>query len=52
MHAVNLALKYGKLIFAFDCNWSGNRYLTENGLSEPFQSLLDDERLFLTNFIQ
>lgn len=35
MHAVNFALKYRKPIFALDCNWSGNRYLLDNGLAKP-----------------
>lgn len=34
MHAVNFALKYHKPIFALDCNWSGNRYLIDNGLAK------------------
>ena len=37
MYAVNLALKYGKPIFALDCDWSGNRYLIDNGLAKPFK---------------
>ena len=34
MHAVNFALKYHKPIYALDCNWSGNRYLLDNGLAK------------------
>ena len=37
MHAVNFALKYGKPIYALDCDWSGNRYLIDNGLAKPFK---------------
>ena len=37
MHAVNFALKYGRAIFALDCDWSGNRYLIDNGLAKPFK---------------
>ena len=37
MHAVNFALKYGKQIFALDCDWSGNRYLIDNGFAYPFK---------------
>lgn len=36
MHAVNFALKYGKPIYALDCEWSGNRYLIDNGFAQPF----------------
>ena len=35
MHAVNSALKYHKPIYALDCDWSGNRYLLDNGLAKP-----------------
>ena len=37
MHAVNFALKYDKPIYAIDCDWSGNRYLIDNGLAKPFK---------------
>lgn len=37
MHAVNFALKYHKPIYAFDCDWSGNRYLLDNGLAKQFK---------------
>ena len=37
MHAVNFALKYGKPIFALDCDWSGNRYLIDNRYAYPFK---------------
>ena len=37
MHAVNFALKYGKPIYALDCEWSGNRYLIDHGLAKPFK---------------
>ena len=43
MHAVNFALKYGKPIFALDCNWSGNRYLIDTGLAKPFKPFWDDD---------
>ena len=43
MHAVNFALKYGKPIYALDCDWSGNRYLIDMGLAEPFKPFWDDE---------
>ena len=36
MQAVNFALKYGRPIYALDCDWSGNRYLIDNGLAKPF----------------
>ena len=42
MHAVNFALKYGKPIFALDCDWSGNRYLIDNSLAKPFKPLWDE----------
>ena len=37
MHAVNFALKYGKPIYALDCDWSGNRYLIDTGLADPIK---------------
>ena len=37
MHAVNFALKYGKPIYALDCDWSGNSCLIDNGLAKPFK---------------
>ena len=37
MHAVDFALKFGKPVFALDCEWSGNRYLIDNSLAEPFK---------------
>ena len=37
IHAVNFALRYGRAIFALDCDWSGNRYLIDNGLAKPFK---------------
>ena len=37
MHAVNFARKYGKPIYALDCDWSGNRYLIDNGIAYPFK---------------
>ena len=40
MHAVNFALKYGKPIFALDCDWSGNRYLIDNDLAKPFKQII------------
>lgn len=40
MHAVNFALKYGKPIYALDCDWSGNRHLIDNGLAKPFKQII------------
>ena len=40
MHAVDFALKYGKPIYALDCDWSGNRYLIDNGLAKPFKQII------------
>ena len=37
MHAVNFALKYGKPIYALDCDWSGNRYLLKSGIARKIQ---------------
>ena len=37
MHGVNFALKYHKQIYASDCNWSGNRYLLDNGLAKTLK---------------
>ena len=37
MHAVNFALKFGKPVFALDCNWAGNRYLIDNSFAKPFK---------------
>ena len=37
MHTVNFAIRFGKPVFALDCNWSGNRYLIDNGLAKPFK---------------
>ena len=37
MHAVNFALKYHKSIYAFDGDWSGNRYLLDNRLAIKLQ---------------
>lgn len=37
MHAVSFAQKFGKPIFALDCNWSGNRYLIDNRIAQPFK---------------
>ena len=50
MHAVNFALKYGKPIYAFDCNWAGNRYLIDNGLANPFKPLWKDDIKMLNQF--
>ena len=36
MHAVEFARKFNKPIFALDCDWSGNRYLIDNGIAKPF----------------
>ena len=40
MHAVNFALKYGKPIYALDCDWEGNRYLIDNCLAKPFKQII------------
>ena len=32
MQAIKFAFKYGKPIFALDCDWSGNRYLLKSGI--------------------
>ena len=40
MHAVDFAHKYGKPIYALDCDWSGNRYLIDNGLAKPFKQII------------
>lgn len=37
MHAVRFAQKFGKPIFALDCDWSGNRYLLETGIAQPLK---------------
>lgn len=37
MHAVDFACKFHNPIFALDCDWSGNRYLIENGVAKPFK---------------
>ncbi len=37
MHAVNFARQFRKPIFALDCDWSGNRYLIDNGIAKPIQ---------------
>lgn len=37
MHAVHFAKKFGKPIFALDCDWSGNRYLIDNNIVHPFK---------------
>ena len=37
MHAVNFAIRFGKPVFALDCEWSGNRYLIDNGMAKPFK---------------
>ena len=50
MHAVNFALKYGKPIFALDCDWSGNRYLIDNGIAEAFEPLWKAENFGMNNF--
>ena len=39
MHAVNFALRYKKQIFAVDNDWSGNRYLLDNGLAHQLPTL-------------
>lgn len=36
MHAVNFARQFNKPIFALDCNWSGNRFLIDNGIARSF----------------
>lgn len=37
MHAVRFARRFGKPIFALDCGWSGNRYLIDNKIAQPFR---------------
>ena len=37
MHTVNFAIRFGKPVFALVCEWSGNRYLIDNGLAKPFK---------------
>lgn len=37
MHAVRFAERFGKPIFALDCDWSGNRFLIDNQIATPFQ---------------
>lgn len=37
MHAVEFARKFRKPIFALDCEWSGNRFLIDNGIAKPFK---------------
>lgn len=37
MHAVRFAERFGKPIFALDCDWSGNRYLIDNQIAKPFK---------------
>lgn len=36
MYAVRFAQKFGKPIFALDCDWSGNRYLIDHNIAQPF----------------
>lgn len=36
MHAVNFARQFHKPIFAWDSDWSGNRYLIDNKIAKPF----------------
>ncbi len=36
MHAINFARQFRKPIFALDCDWSGNRFLIDNGIARPF----------------
>lgn len=35
MHAIDFACQFHKPIFALDCEWSGNRYLIDNGIAKP-----------------
>ena len=37
MHAVHFAQKFGKPIFALDCDWSGNRCLIDSKIAKPFR---------------
>lgn len=37
MQAVELARQFCRPIFALDCDWSGNRYLIDNGIAKPFK---------------
>lgn len=37
MHAVRFAQKFGKPIFALDCDWSGNRYLIDNKIAKSLK---------------
>lgn len=37
MHAVRFARRFGKPIFALDCDWTGNRYLIDNKIARPFK---------------
>ena len=47
MHAINFALQYKKQIFAINNDWSGNRYLLDNGLAHKLlatpKHLTDEE---------
>ena len=52
MHAINFALKYGKPIYALDCDWTGNRYLIDNGLAEPFEPLWKAEIKTFNQFMK
>lgn len=37
MHAVEFARRFRRPLFALDCDWSGNRYLIDNNIAQPFK---------------